>query len=132
SNGLASAPISVRTKAGTWKNFSPGAVLGGNFLLSDIISTRSGHKWIIRPRGFGILVFDDGGTIEDTSDDQYKVLTNFAGNGGLPSGDVYCFAEDLDGQLWVGTNRGPAVFYSPEAVFGDSDFDAQQILIEQD
>ena len=40
-------------------------------------------------------------------------------------------AEDLDGEVWVGTDKGIAVFYNPEAVFSDYDFDAQQILITE-
>ena len=131
-NAQTGSPISVLTRTGTWKNFSPGAILGGNFLVSDITVGRNGFKWIIRPRGSALLVFDDGGTIEDTNDDRYRLLNNVTGSGGLPTNDVYCVAEDLDGQIWVGTNRGPAVFYSPEAVFGEGNFDAQQILIEQD
>ena len=39
---------------------------------------------------------------------------------------------DLDGEIWVGTDKGVAVFYTPENVFSGSDFDAQQILVDQD
>jgi ligand-binding sensor domain-containing protein len=59
-------------------------------------------------------------------------LNNLAGSGGLPTNDVYAVAEDLEGQIWVGTNRGVAVFYVPDAIFGSGNYDAQQILIEQD
>lgn len=79
-----------------------------------------------------MLVFNDNGTLSNTSDDQYKVLNTFEGSGGLPSLDVLSMAEDLDGEIWVGTGRGVAVFYAPDAVFSGGDFDAQQILIEQD
>ncbi len=131
-NPYSPACIAVKTNAGTWKNFSPGAILNSNFLLGDIMVASNGHKWIIRPRGNALLVFDDGGTIDNTSDDRYRLLNNQAGSGGLPTNEVYSMAEDLDGQIWVGTNRGVAVFYNPSAVFGEGDFDAQQILIEQD
>jgi hypothetical protein len=40
--------------------------------------------------------------------------------------------EDLDGEIWVGTLQGPAVFYQPQGLFESDGFDAQQILIEQD
>lgn len=50
----------------------------------------------------------------------------------ISTNDVYSLAEDLDGQIWVGTGQGVAVFYSPDAIFNGSDYDAQQILIEQD
>ena len=42
---------------------------------------------------------------------------------------VYCFANDLDGEVWVGTEKGVAVFYEPSAIFSGYNFDAQQILI---
>ena len=132
-NANANACIAVRTATGGWKSFSPGAVLGGNTLVADILASHINDlKWVVRPRGNGMLVFNDNGTISDTGDDQYKVLNTFDGQGKLPSMDVYSIAEDLDGEVWVGTGKGVAVFYAPDAVFGGGDFDAQQILIEQD
>lgn len=131
-NGNTNAPIVVRKKNGDWHAYNPGSVLNGNQLMSDIVVATNGYKWVVRPRTSGLLVFNDGGTIADTGDDQYKVLNNQPGTGGLPSNDVFSVAEDLDQQVWVGTNKGVAVFYSPEAIFSDGDYDAQQILIEQD
>ena len=131
-NGWAAQPVSVRTAAGVWKSFSPGSLLAGNLLISDIFAASNGYKWIVRPRGNALMVFNDAGTIEDTSDDQWKLLNNTPGSGGLPSPDVFAVAEDKEGQIWVGTGKGVAVFYTPSAIFGDGDFDAQQILIEQD
>lgn len=131
-NPLTPNPIVVYTRSGSWYSYSPGGLLNGNFLVSDILAASNGYKWIIRPRGNALLVFDDNGTLDNTSDDRYKLLNNFPGSGGLPSQDVFCVAEDETGQIWVGTNRGVAVFYTPEAVFGSGNFDAQQILIEQD
>lgn len=131
-NALSEAPLVVWTKDGAWYNFDPGSLLGGNHLLGDVVAARNGYKWFIRPRGSGILVYDSGNSLEATDDDQYKTLTNETGRGGLPVSDVFALAEDLEGQIWVGTSRGIAVFFTPELVFTDEDFDAQQILIEQD
>lgn len=61
-----------------------------------------------------------------------KKLTTAAGNGALPSSTVFCLAKDLDDEIWVGTDKGVAVFYSPENLFTGANFDAQQILLEQD
>ena len=107
-------------------------ILNNNRLLGDILPTEGGFKWIIRPRGQGLLVFNDGGTITDASDDQYKVVTTFEGSGGLPVLDVLSVAEDLDGEIWVGTGKGIAVFYNADAIFTNGNWDAQQILIVQD
>lgn len=134
SNAWSTKPIVVRKKDGTWHSFTPGSLLGGNLLVADVLALKStGHKWIIRPRGNGILVYDSGSSLESSDDDQYKLLNNIEGSGGLPAPDVYTIAEDHDGQVWAGTSRGIGVFYNPSAVFSaNSDFDAQEILIEQD
>lgn len=131
-NSNCTAPISVRTKSGSWRAYNPGSVLNNNTLLGDIIAAENGYKWIIRPRSNGLLVFNDNGTISEPGDDQYKVLNTFEGQGKLPSMDVFSVAEDLDNEIWVGTGKGVAVFYNADAIFSGGDFDAQQILIEQD
>jgi Two component regulator propeller len=122
--------IAVRTSDNNWRSFAPGALLGGNFLVADLLAASNGFKWVVRPRGGGLLVMNDGGTVDDISDDQYRVLNNQATTGGLPSADVFCLAEDKDGEIWVGTGQGPAIFYAPDAIFSGDDYDAQQIRVE--
>lgn len=131
-NPLNASPVSVKTQNNEWMDFSFGSELSGNLKLSDIIcSFKSNQKWIIRPRD-GILVFDDGGTPLNPNDDQYKALTDAPGKGNLPTLFVGAIVEDLDGEIWVGTESGPAVFYSPSSIFSGNNFDCRQILIEQD
>ena len=131
-NPLNEDPVSVLTETGSWQNFSFGSVLGGNLKMGEIIASfSSNQKWILRPRE-GLLVLDDGGTPLDRSDDQFKALNTNPGNGNLPSMDVRSIVEDLDGEIWVGTQAGPCVFYSPGNIFTGNNFDSNRILIEQD
>lgn len=130
-NANCTAPLSVRLKNGNWYSMGVIPELGANTLVADMIVDRNGFKWIVRPRGAGLLLFSDNGTPTDPGDDRAKAITNFEGQGHLPSMDVFSVAEDLDGQVWVGTNKGIAVFYDGEAAFGEEG-DAQQILLEQD
>ncbi|HEU4718775.1 MAG TPA: two-component regulator propeller domain-containing protein, partial [Bacteroidia bacterium] len=90
------------------------------------------QKWMILPRGSGMLVFDDNGTIDNPSDDRVTRLGFTAGNGGIVGTDVYSMAEDQDGEIWVGTDQGISVFYCAENIFTPGACDAQQILIQQD
>lgn len=53
------------------------------------------------------------------------------GSGNLPSMQTYSLAQDLEGTIWVGTDKGVAVFYSPDLVFTNFNYDAQQILITE-
>ncbi len=131
-NANCSKPIGVRKKNGEWRSFSPGSVTAGNNLVGRILAATNDLKWLVRPRGNGLLVFSDGGTIDDTGDDQYKVLNTFENQGKLPTLDVFDVAEDQDGEIWVGTGKGVAVFYNADAIFSGENFDCQQILIEQD
>jgi len=129
-NTLATNPLSVRKEDGTWQSFNFGTLI--NVLaLGQIVVTKEGQKWIVLPRGQGILVFDENDTWT-TTDDSYKKLSTAAGQGGLPSNEVYSLQVDEDGEIWVGTDAGIAVFYSPEDIFSNNPSDAQQILIQQD
>ena len=67
----------------------------------------------------------------DDSNEQYKIITTNLGNGNLPNQEVYTLAKDLDGDIWVGTQEGVCVFYSPSAIFSGYNFDAQQIIVEE-
>ncbi len=131
-NSNCAKPISVRLKNGNWYALGTGTALGNNVVLSDLMVASNGFKWAVRPRSAGLLVFTDNGTPSDPNDDQALALNTFEGQGKLPSTDVFSVAEDKDKQIWVGTGKGVAVFYNPDAIFTSANFDAQQILIEQD
>lgn len=98
--------------------------------IRNLIIDDYGQKWG-SVRAKGLFVYNDNGTIEDKSDDQYKVITTSVGSGNLPNQEVYALAKDLDGNVWVGTKEGICVFYSPSAVFSGYNFDAQQIIVEE-
>lgn len=115
---------------GTWHSFDIEAV--GPILLGDIAIDNSGQKWIVGPRGAGLIVYNDNGTLAYPNDDRSIKLTQGAGKGNLSSNDIFAVVTDLDGEIWVGTNNGISVFYSPESVLDGGNFDSQQILVEQD
>jgi hypothetical protein len=103
--------------------------------LGQLLIDKYDQKWILmrytnlNPNG--ILVFTDNGT-EDQGDDESKLLNSAVGNGAIPGNTVYAIAEDRNGQIWVGTEKGVGVFYSPENIFvPGQNFDAQQILVQQ-
>ncbi len=128
--------LHVKTPAGEWHTFNFAPDIGAATNLGDIVidegNDRGDYIWVILPNGRGILVFDYNGTLGDTSDDRYKILTSEEGNGGLPTDDVYSIARDVNGEMWIGTLQGIAVFYNTDCLFTEDECDAQQILIEQD
>jgi hypothetical protein len=129
-NSKAYNPLFVKTKDNQWLSFSmnqnPTALY-----FDDLLIDSYNQKWGVIARGGGLFVYSDNNTIEDPSDDQYKILNMNSGNGNLPSVHTYCLEEDRNGEIWVGTDNGIAVFYDPGAVFSGYNFDAQQILITE-
>ena len=117
----------------TWQAFDFSGFIDSDTKVRTMIVTKGKQVWMALPED-GILVYEFGDDFEFPNSTNTKVLNAADGNGGLPTRSVRCLAEDDDGEVWVGTNEGVAVFYSPESIFSSSenDWDAQQILIEQD
>lgn len=101
----------------------------GGTTIGDLIITKNGYKWVILPKGNGLLIIDDNDTPENYTDDRYKRMLVEDNKNNIISG-VYSFAEDLDGNIWVGTDQGPLIYYNPEKVF-DDDINAFRINISR-
>jgi hypothetical protein len=128
SSSSSAKPLAVKTPSGEWSNFSFNSNVNSQFLGNMLIDS-AGLKWII-VQNRGLLVVKT----EGTSLSGFKVLNDQIGNGALPSNSVLSLAQDLDGQVWVGTSKGICVFYTPEAIFenGSTNWDAQTIVVDQD
>ena len=131
-NSQVNNPLFVRKNNGDWHSFNFTSTNTTNTHLGDVVIDNIGQKWVVVPGGVGLVVFNDNNTIDEVQDDQDRVVNSSLGSGNLPSTSVYSLAKDRDGEIWVGTNKGVAVFYNPENVFSSYDFDAQQILVEVD
>jgi Two component regulator propeller len=123
SNFGSSQPLRVRKNDGNWKSFSLPYVLFGN-ALSQIIIDDNNYKWIVSPLGNGLICYDHGVSVDNTSDDRWRRYGSGAGNGNLPAGEVLCVAKDKSGFIWVGTTDGIAVIQCPEQTFGSPACDA--------
>lgn len=122
--------LKVRTSKNQWLEFSLNPYSNGSTLSSLAIDS-NGYKWVLMPRSNGILVFNDNGTLNDASDDQVKSLNINLGTR-VSSSVINCFAEDLNGDMWVGTDKGIKVFYNTSGIFNEANPAPQTILIDQD
>lgn len=127
-NANANNVLSVRTAAGDWQSFYLESFSSGQD-LGELMIDAVGQKWILMRQDHSILVFDDNNTITNTGDDEVRLLGSAQGNGAIPGNKVFSIASDIDGEVWIGTDAGIAVFYSPENIFSGQNFDAQRILI---
>ncbi len=128
-NSGADSLISVKEPNGTWTSFRLGAGVYGTDIGKMMVDSY-GQKWVLMRADNSLLVFTDNSTISDPTDDLTKVLSNVVGNGDLPGNKVLSFAQDLDGELWLGTDEGIGIIYSPENVFTGGNYDAQRPLVE--
>ncbi len=120
--------ISVKEPDGTWTSFSYGSYISfaemGKFII-----TQDNTKWILLLRGKGMFAFNENNTIDDVSDDKYIKFNITDEYGKIITNEVYSIAEDLDGIIWIGTNKGIVLYQNPANVFSGDNFYAQQILI---
>ena len=130
-NAFTTSPLSVKTIDGSWKSFYCGGVATNKLCTDLIIDEQYGFIWMAI-KSVGILVYDFNQTPLDESDDQYKIIGSGSGTGSLPSTFVNTLAIDKDGEIWIGTDQGPVIFYSSYSIMNEPTYDAQKILIEQD
>lgn len=125
-NTAINSRVSILKNDGTWSALRSGKyeILNNIPLIDKILITSKGYKWINIPReNVGIIVFDDKGTIDDTSDDVVNKFTSF--NLNRPTGEAisvsgyFCMAEDKNGTIWIGTNRGPIICPVPDKAVND-------------
>lgn len=118
--------VKVLQNNGSWLSLAYTPIKGANS-FDKIIITENGLKWLNRPRGGGIFVFDDKGNPSSPTTHQYKEYSSVIDQDGN-SVDInrsYAAVEDLDGDVWVGSLKGPVVFNNIEDIF-TSDYRANR------
>ncbi|MBK7173956.1 MAG: T9SS type A sorting domain-containing protein [Bacteroidales bacterium] len=129
-NSTAANILSVKKADGQWKSFNLGTY-GTGIDVGAVTIDHSNQKWM-QVRDLSLIVFNDNNTLDNAADDQVRKLTNAPGNGDLPGNGIASLAVDMDGQLWIGSDQGVAVIYSPENVFEGGNYDAQIIQVEEE
>ncbi len=106
-NHNAPKPLAVLTDAGDWYSFELPCVTDDQ--IQRVVVDALGYKWIISSgNSTGVIVFDEGDDLANTTDDRCVVLN--ASNSVLPTNEVTSIEVDRDGSVWVGTKLGAAVF----------------------
>lgn len=119
----------VKTPDSTWYAYSistPNYPYAGGAIIFDDYN----QKWIVGSDGNGVIVFNDNGTLDNTADDQRRVLSSGIGYGNLPSNLVFSIAKDKNGDIWVGTNNGIGIINCAGSIFQGCD--AQIPIVQYD
>jgi len=137
SNSEVSAGISVREGQDTskWHSFTY-ETLNNLHSTDKFLISQDDYLWVIIPRTDrkGLFVLNPNGTLLDETDDQYRGALSRSSEsdprnvGRLRIWDdspqeitkqIYCIAEDKNGYIWLGTDKGVVVYYRPWAIFSE-------------
>lgn len=128
-NSQSSNPLKALHNDGEWTLISfnefPSPITRDLIVLeSDIV--------VFNLKNEGLVLYDPGDTPRNLSDDRYQIINSSPSNGSLPSDNVLSFVEDKDGELWIGTDAGVGIIFSPESVFSGGFEGVQKIIVNQD
>lgn len=109
--------LSVFKIDGTWQSYPLNGL--SNKFVGKVLVTRKDDKWVLAPRGNGLYALNSTNSVAKAQ----QVIARFANSDGeyfTNMNDLYSMAEDQNGELWVGTSAGVAVFSNPEKVWKDA------------
>ncbi len=130
SNTGAPKELVVKKIDGTWQSFQiPFSVTSTRKMVFD----KEGRLWMCQRAG-NVIVYEPGENIDAPQIGVNIVsLGTGTGNGGLPNNNVWCMAEDKNGDMWVGTDEGIGVFYCAGSVLSQTNrCDADRVKVERD
>ncbi len=131
SNYGAANNISVRKADGSFKSFRIPFFLSEN-AVAQIITDDNNYKWIISPKGNGLICYNSGSNIDVTNDDQWKYFRNGVGQGNLPNNEILSIAKDKQGIIWVGTTNGIGIIDCGADVFSPQGCNAILPVVQTD
>lgn len=121
----------VKKADNSWHKFLIPVFHTGN-AVGQVLVDDHDQKWIVSPKGNGVIVFNHGKDIDNESDDQWKILKTGAGSGNLPANEVRCLAKDRNGYIWIGTDKGIGIVQCPQDVFSGRNCEAILPIVQQD
>jgi hypothetical protein len=123
-NGLTSNPLHVREN-GQWSALSYPTGLPASTTPDGIYVDAFDQQWLtLRVTtslsvGRGVAVVSTSGTPGQGGDDRALHFVGQTAVGvGMPNDKAFDFAEDGEGRLWIGTERGVGVVAAPGSAFG--------------
>lgn len=110
--------LSVFKTDSTWQSFELKGI--ANLFIGKVVVTQNDDKWVLVPRTQGHELYVLNST-NDVAKEQKLIayFTNGKDELFTPMTDLLSMAEDKNGELWVGTSTGVAVFSNPQKVWED-------------
>lgn len=127
-SGNVEYPLILKKTNGDWLSFP---IKNNTFdAILDICIDANNNKWIAT-NNKGIWIYNEGKSLETTTDDKIAHLSNVKNIGNLPSNKVNTMAVDKENSIWIGTELGLAVFYNTDNIFDTSVLNAEAIVVKE-
>lgn len=125
-NSQVAKQLAKRDVDGEWESVA----IGGSTIDTDkvgfVMVDSRGYKWVqvfIKH----LVVYNEETSIRS------RQINSREGSGNLASDVVWAAVEDLNGDVWVGTDGGVSVFYNPQNILEPgNNYDASSVLVEFD
>jgi ligand-binding sensor domain-containing protein len=126
-----SEAIKLYTKDGEWISLSY-STLSNRLDMKKIQCLSNGDKWILNDVGQALFAFNENETFSDQEDDVLSTFYVRDEDNSIISSKVYDFVEDEEGDVWVGTASGVAIYSNPGYLFRSGSFYAYRPIITID
>ncbi len=128
-NSFTTNGIHVLKKDGSWKTFNLTGILNPNDIMTNLVARKNGDIWVFI-RNKGVLTIRHNNYQNITAS---KILNSSVGNGNIRNLNVRSIVEDKAGRMWIGTEDGFYIFFNPDLVFSNQNFDATfPVVVEED
>ncbi|MBV6485978.1 MAG: hypothetical protein KFKLKKLM_02607 [Flavobacteriales bacterium] len=116
--------LAVKTTTNNWYNFKLDGTEFNKSEIKKVVVDRNDFVWVLDSKLNKTHILKHNNTFDDVSDDDKIILPI------NDSREITTFIEDLDGEMWFGSNQGVGVIYNPSNVFSGETI--QPIYIQQD
>ncbi|MEO8759668.1 MAG: two-component regulator propeller domain-containing protein, partial [Bacteroidia bacterium] len=126
--------LTVKKPDNTWASLNFSYLIGGvpDIHINQVLVDSSNQAWVAT-FGSGVFLYKNDGNFSQPNASNSKQLINATNKGGLPTNNTICLALDKNNDIWVGTDQGVYVFYSPNSILTEANgWDAQPIYVQQD
>lgn len=126
-NSIVRKGLKVFKSNGQWQSFDMQNVYAnlGRLRFGRMAIDKNGTKWMATWRD-GVIGFNE------TLNNRFKIISNAAEGGNLPSFDARAVAVDNRNQLWIGTLNGLRVLSSVDSFYSDETLRTNPIIIIED
>lgn len=130
-NSGVSNALHVLQTNGNWISFPVGNAINAQ-TMGEMLIDDYNQKWMVLPRGYGLFVYNDNFSVADISDDFYKQLDIRDETGELITNQIYCIAKDLDGTIWLGSDKGVLSYFNPAGFKENQNFYATRLKVYEE